>query len=230
MRAGLILLLAMGASTLPSAQASAPITHGPGPRQPAGNSSQGVSRPLAVSSPLAISQPVATAAQGSSDPTCAAGIHCETSIGFKVVPEHAAISLRKTADVTTFTAAGFVITYTFTVTNNGNVPLHNVTVVDSKVGTVSCPGSTLAVGTSMVCTARYTTTAADVATHEVANTATVTALSPSQMLSTATASKVIQVRPVPPVPPVSPTPTVSPVPSIPPVPSVPVVPAVPVTG
>ena len=47
--------------------------------------------------------------------------------------EHPAIAIQKTADVTSYALAGDVIRYAYTVTNDGDVPLHNVTVDDSKL-------------------------------------------------------------------------------------------------
>jgi uncharacterized repeat protein (TIGR01451 family) len=68
---------------------------------------------------------------------------------------------------------GEVIDYTFTVTNTGNVVLHDVGVTDPKVGPVTCPQDTLAPGATEVCTAApYTVTAADVAAGVVHNSAT----------------------------------------------------------
>jgi len=54
---------------------------------------------------------------------------------------------------------GTPITWTYTVTNTGNVPLSNVAVTDDKVASVSCPHATLAVGASMQCTASGTAVA-----------------------------------------------------------------------
>ena len=67
---------------------------------------------------------------------------------------------------------GDTINYTFLVTNTGNVTLHDVGVTDSKVGTVTCPATTLAPQTQTTCTASYTVTQADVDAGEVLNTAT----------------------------------------------------------
>lgn len=196
MRAILLLVLAMGATTASSAQAGAPITHGPGSRQAVGSSSPGGSQPLAVSSPRAEVSP-APVIPG--NVTCPAGVDCPTVIGFTILPskpEHPAIILRKTADVSSFAGVGSVITYTFTVTNNGTVPVHGVTVVDNKIGAVSCPATTVAKGTSMSCIARYTVTAADVAARLVANTGTVTAFTPNNVRVTSSASLVVPMRTV----------------------------------
>ena len=48
---------------------------------------------------------------------------------------------------------GDTITWTYTVTNEGNVPLSDITVTDDKLGAITCPKTTLAVGESMTCTA-----------------------------------------------------------------------------
>ncbi len=73
------------------------------------------------------------------------------------------------------TTAGSTLPYTFVVTNTGNVTLTSVAVSDPKVGTVSCPVTSLAPGAHTDCTATYTLTQADVDAGHVANTATVAA-------------------------------------------------------
>ncbi|MHC4671844.1 MAG: DUF7507 domain-containing protein, partial [Planctomycetota bacterium] len=55
--------------------------------------------------------------------------------------------------------AGDPVTWTYVVSNIGDVPLHNVAVTDNQLGPVSCPKSTLAVGESMTCTAGGTAVA-----------------------------------------------------------------------
>jgi uncharacterized repeat protein (TIGR01451 family) len=56
------------------------------------------------------------------------------------------------------------ISYSYAVTNNGNVTMSSIAVTDTKVGTASCPASTLAVNTTMTCTssASYRVTQSDV--------------------------------------------------------------------
>jgi len=48
------------------------------------------------------------------------------------------------------------VAWTYVVTNTGNIPLTDVTVVDDQGVTVTCPGSTLVPGASMDCTATGT--------------------------------------------------------------------------
>ncbi|MEZ4714191.1 MAG: hypothetical protein R3A44_43815 [Caldilineaceae bacterium] len=67
------------------------------------------------------------------------------------------------------------IDYTLVATNTGNITLHNVTVTDPKLGTLTCTpiaGSTLAVGAVMKCSGMYTLTQTDIDAGQVDNTAT----------------------------------------------------------
>jgi len=66
---------------------------------------------------------------------------------------------------------GDTIAYSLTVTNTGTADLANLTVTDALAGTVDCPADTLAVGATIVCTATYVLTQADVDTGHVDNTA-----------------------------------------------------------
>ena len=49
-------------------------------------------------------------------------------------------------------AVGSTVTWTYLVTNTGNVTLNPVTVTDDKVGAITCPATSLASGASMTCT------------------------------------------------------------------------------
>ncbi|WP_445402506.1 DUF7507 domain-containing protein [Streptomyces sp. LE64] len=79
------------------------------------------------------------------------------------------------------------ITYSFVVTNTGNVTLTDVTVDEGEftgsgeLGPVVCPAgaASLAPGTSVTCTATYTVTQADVDAGEITNSATATGTPPS---------------------------------------------------
>jgi|GEM_PF-545931 len=83
-----------------------------------------------------------------------------------------ALIFDKRATTPAFTMAGDVINYEFDLENTGNVTLMGVAVNDLLVGPVSCPMTTLAPTQSMVCTASYTVTQADVDAGEVINSAT----------------------------------------------------------
>ncbi|MCZ0711109.1 hypothetical protein OYT00_13940, partial [Microbacterium paraoxydans] len=98
-----------------------------------------------------------------------------------------ALTVAKTADRTEITAAGQTITYSFLVTNTGNVTLTEVGVDEvSFTGTgtapvVTCPAGaeSLAPGAEVTCTATYVVTQADIDAGGVTNTATGTGTPPS---------------------------------------------------
>ena len=69
---------------------------------------------------------------------------------------------------------GDPVTWTYLVSNTGNVTLTSVTVTDDKLGAVSCPTTTLAAGATMTCTASGT---AEAGQYE--NTASVVATPPA---------------------------------------------------
>lgn len=78
-------------------------------------------------------------------------------------------------------SAGDVITYTFTVTNTGNVTIDNVVINDPMPGlsTNSMPIGTLAPGTQGSATAQYTLTQADIDAGLKVNVATATGTGPT---------------------------------------------------
>jgi uncharacterized repeat protein (TIGR01451 family) len=75
---------------------------------------------------------------------------------------------------------GDPVSWTYEVTNVGTDPLVNVTVTDDQGVAVSCPGTTLAAGESMICTAAGT-----VQVGQYANLGTVTAELPDASLTAA---------------------------------------------
>ena len=87
-----------------------------------------------------------------------------------------AIQVTKSAAPSTVNAANQTVTYSFLVTNTGNVTLTGIIVSDPLpgLGSISCPGTSLSPGGSMTCTAAYMTTQADVDAGQIVNTATVT--------------------------------------------------------
>ena len=109
-----------------------------------------------------------------------------TSGGIDVVSEPSTVTTTvsdlqvvKLADTHTVSAVGDVIGYGFTITNVGTGPLSDIAVqdpmLDAAHAPVTCPLTVLSAGESMVCTAQYTVTSADIAAGHVANTATAVA-------------------------------------------------------
>jgi hypothetical protein len=88
------------------------------------------------------------------------------------------LSIAKSSTTTSFNAAGVVIPYSYTVTNNGNTTVTSaITVTDNLIPSVTCdplPPGGLAPNASIACTGSYTTTQADVNAGSVTNTASAT--------------------------------------------------------
>ena len=85
------------------------------------------------------------------------------------------ISLTKTPSVTTFKSVGDTITYTYTITNTGNLELFpTYTVVDDKIALVDCPltPDPLVPGATVDCTGDYAITQDDLDAGTVVNHAT----------------------------------------------------------
>ena len=93
------------------------------------------------------------------------------------LPQTPALTLAKAANTQTYTTLGQQVTYTYTLTNTGNVTLTApYTVTDNRV-IVDCTGaaSPLLPGASTTCTATYTITDADIQAGTVINIATAAA-------------------------------------------------------
>jgi hypothetical protein len=85
----------------------------------------------------------------------------------------AQIDLVKSAFPAEYGTAGEQITYTYTVTNTGNVTLRNVALTDNRLGAVACLTATLAPGESTTCLGYHLTTQADVDAGQITNAAIV---------------------------------------------------------
>jgi uncharacterized repeat protein (TIGR01451 family) len=87
------------------------------------------------------------------------------------------LAIVKTFSPASYSAVGQTISYTITVTNDGNVTLHNVTVTDPNASNLSCtpaiPVADLAPGAGISCTANHVTTQADLDAGHYANQACV---------------------------------------------------------
>ncbi|WGM19959.1 hypothetical protein QEH68_18335 [Paenarthrobacter sp. OM7] len=129
---------------------------------------------------------VNTATATGTDPDNGGVTSNEDSTETPVTAPAPALTIEKTAGAPVdtnnsgITDAGDTIAYTFTVTNNGNVPLHDVKVNDPKIGAVTCKATTLAVGETIDCAAEapYVVTEEDEAAGKVVNTATATGTDP----------------------------------------------------
>ncbi|MGN6126330.1 MAG: DUF7507 domain-containing protein [Humibacter sp.] len=94
------------------------------------------------------------------------------------------ISVVKRADPGTVSSARQTITYSFAVTNTGNVTLTDPQVNDTdfsgtgQLSAITCPQNTLVAGQVETCSATYTVTQADVNAGTITNTATATATAP----------------------------------------------------
>ena len=89
-----------------------------------------------------------------------------------------ALSLDKTSSSTSFDSIGDTLSYSYLLTNTGNVPLVPPYAVSDNKASVSCPSTPnpLAVNGSVTCTATHTITQADLDAGFVTNLATASAV------------------------------------------------------
>jgi hypothetical protein len=104
-----------------------------------------------------------------------------------------ALTLAKSASPTATSVVGTVITYTYTLTNSGNVTLTSpYTVNDDKIGSVSCPSTgSLAPGAVTTCTATYSVKQPDINARSIVNVATATARFGSQTVTSNQATAIV---------------------------------------
>ncbi|MFJ1796334.1 DUF7507 domain-containing protein [Kitasatospora griseola] len=88
------------------------------------------------------------------------------------------LSIEKTADSAGPFRVGDTVHYTYTVTNTGTAAVHNLTVTDDHVASVTCDATTLNPGQSTLCHGSYVVTAADVSAGHVTNTAHASGIDP----------------------------------------------------
>ncbi|WP_136443917.1 DUF7507 domain-containing protein [Pacificoceanicola onchidii] len=114
----------------------------------------------------------ATGTSATPDGASVTGTGEETARGPDAAPE---VALEKTADVEAVTVAGETITYSYAVTNVGNVTLTtSISVTDDKIDDVSCPAlpaGGLAPNGVLTCTAEYVVTQEDVDSGALTNVA-----------------------------------------------------------
>ena len=116
-----------------------------------------------------------------------------------------ALTLVKSASPTTYTTAGRQITYSFLVTNTGNVTLTKPAITETQFGgagtapTGVCPIALVAPGSSETCTGIYSTVQGDLDSGSVTNTATASGTDPAGNVVTSPSSTATITGSVPPV-------------------------------
>ncbi|WP_106816292.1 DUF7507 domain-containing protein [Microbacterium timonense] len=126
-----------------------------------------------------------TATAGGTPPGDAEPITSEPSSATVGITQSPALTVEKTVDVDA-AEVGQTVTYSFLVSNTGNVTITDLVVNDTEfsgsgeLSAITCPAdSVLAPGDDVTCTATYTVTQADIDAGEVTNTATVTGTPPA---------------------------------------------------
>jgi hypothetical protein len=122
-------------------------------------SSASCSRPSGPTGTPGATPAIGPISRGVQDFTITSGL--VTTCTFTDIQANPSLSIAKSATPTTYSAVGTVISYSYLVTNNGNVALPGLfTVTDDKT-TATCPATaSLAPGASINCTSSYTSTPA----------------------------------------------------------------------
>jgi|GEM_PF-2203476 uncharacterized repeat protein (TIGR01451 family) len=104
------------------------------------------------------------------------GINSNTFTQTVTANQNPALTIFKIPSIKTYDCVGQNITYTYIVTNSGNVDLlpGNITVTDNRTGTFNITDSSLNVGQSVVATANYTIIPGDLCACSVTNSANAT--------------------------------------------------------
>lgn len=127
-----------------------------------------------------------TATATAAPPSGAAPVSSPSTAIVTIEPDPA-LTVTKTAAVAGTGVAGDIITYSFLITNTGNVTLSDVQVIEGSFtgtgtfGPITCPAGAASVAPddSVTCTASYTVTQADVDAGSISNTATATGTTPN---------------------------------------------------
>ena len=92
------------------------------------------------------------------------------TVNVKAVGQAPALTIDKTAKASY--GPGDTITYSYLVTNTGNVTINALAVSDDKLGAITCPVSSLAPAAFTTCTATHLVSGADLDLGSITNTAT----------------------------------------------------------
>ncbi len=108
-----------------------------------------------------------------------AGIQSTPDSALVTVDQNPSLALTKSASLASIGTAGQALTYSFLVTNDGNVTIDGIVVTETAfsgtgtVSAISCPAASLAPSADMTCTATYSATQADIDAGSIDNTAQV---------------------------------------------------------
>ncbi|WP_176459571.1 DUF7507 domain-containing protein [Rhodococcus sp. OK302] len=110
----------------------------------------------------------------------------ESTLSVGVTGAEGALKIVKSSTATAITGAGQKVPYTFDITNTGNVTMKKIKVTDKQtapaedknLSPIVCPGTELAPGKSMKCTAEYTVSQADFDHGSIKDVATATGEDP----------------------------------------------------
>lgn len=119
-------------------------------------------------------------------------------------PAAPSLALVKTASLSEATQVGQKITYSFVVTNTGNIDLHDIAIAEGSFSgkgalpAPTCPAEPVVPGASVTCSTVYTVVAADLTGAAITNTASASATTPggAAVESADSAAQVPTVKPV----------------------------------
>ncbi|HTL42672.1 MAG TPA: hypothetical protein VL294_14470 [Pseudolysinimonas sp.] len=114
-----------------------------------------------------------------------AGVLSPSSTATVTVDQNPSLALLKTANLASVGSAGQSLTFSFQVTNDGNVTIDAITVTETAfsgtgtLGAITCPATVLGPGDDLTCTAAYTVTQDDIDSGAIDNSASVTGDDPA---------------------------------------------------
>ena len=103
------------------------------------------------------------------------------------------LTLAVSASPSSLTAIGQTVTFTYTVSNTGNVAVASLAVTDTRAGGIACLATTLAGGAKTTCTGSTVSTATDVAARGIASSAVAKATFNATTVSSATVATSVAV-------------------------------------
>ena len=122
----------------------------------------------------------------------------QTTATITAINQNPALTIVKSASPTTYSTVGQTITYTYTVTNSGNVNITGpINIIDSRInGLISIYNTDLAPGQSVIGTENYTITQTDINAGSVTNSAYATNNNTNSNIVNVTVNAIQQVIPI----------------------------------